>query len=42
MTTVSEHYLVGITNTEPYTSNDYQIFIMDINTGRAKTIAKVL
>jgi len=36
----SQHYLVGVTNTEPYMTNGYQIFIMDMNTQRATTIAK--
>ncbi|CAD5207621.1 unnamed protein product [Bursaphelenchus okinawaensis] len=33
------HYLVGVTNTEPELSNDHDLFIMDINSGKANTIA---
>ncbi|CAD5211293.1 unnamed protein product [Bursaphelenchus xylophilus] len=33
------HYLVGVTNTEPLMNNEYDLFIMDINTGKANTIA---
>lgn len=36
-----DHYLVGITNTEPEKNNEFEVFIMDINTGRANTFAKV-
>ncbi|KAI6182933.1 Peptidylamidoglycolate lyase [Aphelenchoides bicaudatus] len=35
-----QHYLVGVTNTEPNTSNDYELFIMDMNSGKANTFAK--
>jgi len=36
----SHHYLIGVTNTQPYTSNEYEIFIMDMNTGKASTFVR--
>jgi len=34
------HYLIGLTNTKPEISNEYDIFIMDMNTGRANTFVR--
>jgi hypothetical protein len=36
-----EHYLVGVTNRDESESLEPQVFVMDMNTGRANTFAKV-
>lgn len=34
------HYLIGVTNMEPEKNNGFEIFIMDMNTGRANTFVR--
>jgi len=34
------HYLIGVTNTKPETTNEFEVFIMDMNTGSANTFVR--
>ncbi|KAI6230122.1 Peptidylamidoglycolate lyase [Aphelenchoides fujianensis] len=34
------HYLVGVTNADPNAGNDFSVFVMDMNSGKANTFAR--